>query len=238
MINIFLPVYNEEKIIEENVLTVYNILKNLKETFKIFIVDDGSKDKTSEICKQLTKKHKEINHLYFENGPSRRENLGQSFLKIPDNEVICFMDIDLASDINRTDDLIDYIKQGYDVSIGSRYKGIKSVRSIKRLAISKTYNEIICLLFGSKMDDHQCGFKAFKSEKIKEIIQQMGYDTSFKRGWFWDAEILLRAQKNRLKIKEFPIKWEAGKQSSFNFQRELKIIRYMPILFKKIKRVN
>lgn len=238
MINIFLPIYNEEKIVKENILKVYNEIKKLKEEFKIFIIDDGSKDKTPEICKELTKEHKEINHLYFENGPSRRENLGKSFLNIPNNEIICFMDIDLASDIQRTNDLINYIKEGYDVSIGSRYKGIKSVRSIKRLIISKTYNGIICLLFGSKIDDHQCGFKAFKSEKIKEIIQQMGYDNSFKRGWFWDAEILLRAQKNGFKIQEFPIKWEAGKQSSFNFQRELRILKYMPILFKKIKRVN
>ncbi|HLD11223.1 MAG TPA: glycosyltransferase [Candidatus Nanoarchaeia archaeon] len=238
MINIFLPIYNEEKIAKKNILEVYENAKKLKDLFKINIIDDGSTDKTSEICKEFMKEYEEINYLYFKNGPSRRENLSKSFLDVPDNEIICFMDIDLASDITRIEDLVNYIKQGFDISIGSRYKGTKSVRSLKRLIISKTYNSLIKILFGSKIKDHQCGFKAFKSEKIKEIILQMDDDPLFKRGWFWDAEILLRAQKNKLKIKEFPVRWEAGKQSSFDFKRELKIVKYMPILFKKIKRVN
>lgn len=235
-INIFIPVYNEERIIKKNVLKVYEEAKKLKQLFKIYIIDDGSTDNTPNLCQGLEKRYKEIKRLFFNNGPSRRENLGKSFLNVPNNEIICFMDTDLASDITRIKELIEYIKQGYDISIGSRYKGIKSVRSIKRLIISKIYNESIKLIFNSKINDHQCGFKAYKSQKIKEIIQEMGYDHSFKRGWFWDVEILVRAQKKGFKIKEFAVKWEAGKQSSFNLKRELKIIKYIPRLYLKLKK--
>ncbi len=238
MINIFLPVYNEEEIVGRNVLSVYELMGSLNKPFKIFVVDDNSKDGTGEIVRKLASEYDEIECLFFENGPSRRENLGKAFLNVPDEEILCFLDIDLASDINRVGDLINYVEEGYDVSLGSRYKGIKSIRSLERLTISKMYNGVIKVLFNSRVDDHQCGFKAFKAEKIKEVVREMGYDSSFKRGWFWDAELLLRAQKKNFSIREFPVKWEAGKQSSFNWKRELKILNYMPKLYKKIKRVN
>ncbi len=238
MINMFLPVYNEEGIIRKNTLEVYNILNELKEDFKIFIIDDNSNDNTPKICDDLTKEYPEINHLFFQNGPSRRENLGKAFLSIPDHEIIAFMDIDLAADLSKTKDLMSYIKENYDVAIGSRYKGIKCVRGIKRLSISKTYNGTIQTLFNSKIQDHQCGFKAFKSEKVKKVINDMGYDFKLKRGWFWDAELLLRAQKEGYSIKEFPVFWEAGKQSSFNFIRELRILKYLPTIYQKIGRIK
>lgn len=238
MINVFLPVYNEEKIIKNHTLEVYKALKELKEDFKIFIVDDNSKDNTSKVCEELTKEYPQIKHLFFNNGPSRRENLGEAFLSIPDHEIIAFMDIDLAADLSRTKDLMSYIKQGYDIAIGSRYKGIKCVRGLKRFTISKTYNGTIRALFNSKIRDHQCGFKAFKSEKIKKIIKDMGYDQHLKRGWFWDAELLLRAQKEGYSIKEFPVFWEAGKQSSFNFERELRILKYFPSIYQQIGRIE
>jgi len=238
MINVFLPVYNEEKIIKDHVLEVYEICKELKQDFKVFIVDDNSKDKTPKICEELEKEYPNIKHLFYTNGPSRRENLGEAFLSIPDNELIVFMDIDLAADISRTKDLVSYVQNGYDIAIGSRYKGIKCVRGMRRLTISKVYNGTIQTMFNSKINDHQCGFKAFKSEKIKKVIRDMGYDKKLKRGWFWDAELLLRAQKEGYSIKEFPVFWEAGKQSSFNFERELRIVKYLPNIYKKIGRIK
>ena len=66
----------------------------------------------------------------------------------------------------------------------------------------------------------------------------MGYDTQMMRGWFWDAELLLRGQKEGYSIKEFPVFWEAGKQSSFNFGRELRIIRYLPKVYASIGRIQ
>jgi hypothetical protein len=58
-------------------------------------------------------------------------------------------------------------------------------------------------------------------------VRSAGYDDRLERGWFWDAEILLRAQKEKMRIMEFGVDWKEGGSSSFNLKRELRIIRYM-----------
>jgi hypothetical protein len=89
-------------------------------------------------------------------------------------------------------------------------------------------------LLRSRILDHQCGFKAFKRDVFHSLAVSAGYDGSHKRGWFWDAEILIRAQREGYKIREVPVRWTAAKKSSFNFTRELKVIPYMLSFRKRI----
>ena len=67
------------------------------------------------------------------------------------------------------------------------------------------------------------------------LINEMGYDKNMVRGWFWDAELLIRAQKRNYKIVVIPVKWVCGEKSSFNLKRELKAIPYLIKLKTKIK---
>ena len=66
------------------------------------------------------------------------------------------------------------------------------------------------------------------------LKEEMGYDEKFLRGWFWDAELLIRAQRKKLRILEMPVKWVRAEKSSFNFRRELKVIPYMFGLRKRL----
>jgi hypothetical protein len=54
--------------------------------------------------------------------------------------------------------------------------------------------------------DHQCGFKAFRREKIVSLIPGV-LDTH----WFWDTEVLVRGQRAGMRICEFPVRWQEGK---------------------------
>ena len=91
------------------------------------------------------------------------------------------------------------------------------------------------LLFNSKIRDHQCGFKVFKKEVIINLLDKLGYDRTFDRGWFWDVELLVRAQNNNYKITEIAVKWKGDKESTFNIKRELRILKYILRNRKKIK---
>lgn len=224
-VSFFLPFYNEEAILEENATILANVLKKQKIPFEIVLVDDTSKDGSPAIGKRLGKK-KPFRYVRYETGPSRRENLAEAF-KSAKFDYVAFMDIDLATDIRHIDQLLHELRGGAHIVIGSRYKGIKAQREMYRLLLSTVYNHLIILLFGSRVKDHQCGFKAFRKNELIALIEDAGYDRAFQRGWFWDAEILIRAQKKKLRIVEFPVKWKSGKQSSFNFKREFKILRYM-----------
>lgn len=233
MISLFIPIYNGEKILETNIIKIYNFLKKNKYKFEIIIVDDNSKDNTLKIVKKLSKKHKEIKYLHYENGPSRRENLAKSFLNAKE-DIIAFMDADLSVDLEYFNELINKTKEN-DIVIGSRYSGIKAERSMKRLLISMIYNNFMKLLFNSKIRDHQCGFKVFKKEVIINLLDKLGYDKTFDRGWFWDVELLVRAQNNNYKITEIAVKWKGDKESTFNIKRELRILKYILRNRKKIK---
>ncbi|MEW6062909.1 MAG: glycosyltransferase [Nanoarchaeota archaeon] len=233
MISLFLPVYNEEGILENNVRKVYNSLKNIKERFEIFIIDDSSSDRTSEVGERLSK-IKDIKYLKYNNGPSRRENLAVSFRKAR-GDTIVFMDTDLAVDLGALPNLVKNVHK-YDIVIGSRYvKGAEVKRTYFRLLLSKFYNAFVRIYFGSRIKDHQCGFKAFKKKVILTIARKLGYDKSFRRGWFWDAEMLILAQKIGYKVLEIPIKWRYGEKSTFNLKRELKMLFYIFGVKKKLK---
>ena len=228
--SIFIPVYNEEKILQKNILKVKNKMSEFYDNFEIIIVDDGSTDSTSRIAKHLSNKN--VRYVRFDNGPSRRENLAVA-MKNSRKSVVVFMDADLATDLKHLEKLLDETNK-YDIVIGSRYSGISAKRSLFRRAISVIYNLFLKTVFGSKIKDHQCGFKAFRRDRFIELAEEAGYDDKFTRGWSWDAEILIRAQKKGLKIKEFPVEWISGKDSSFSLNREIKIAFYLIKLRTKI----
>jgi len=133
----------------------------------------------------------------------------------------------LATNLRHLKRLLEEVKEGADISIGSRYMGISAKRTFLRRAMSVVYNTFIRIYFGSKIRDHQCGFKAYKRDVIHRLIDKAGYDKKLIRGWFWDAEILIRAQKEGYKIAEFPVEWICGESSSFKFRREIKLLKYV-----------
>lgn len=226
-ISMFIPIYNEEKILEENINRIYHKMNELFKDFEIVIVDDNSNDNSENVIKSICQKNKKIRYIHFNNGPSRRENLAEAF-KIAKGEIIAFMDMDIPVNLDSLKELINSIKNKYDISTGSRYlKGSTVKRSVWRHAISIFYNLFIKLYFNSNIKDHQCGFKAFKINIILKLIDKLGYDKKFKRGWFWDVELLIRAQKDGYKLYEFPVQWKAGEKSTFNIKRELKMIPYI-----------
>ena len=227
MISIFVPVFNEERIIDRDIKTVDYIIRKLPAEYEIFIVNDSSKDNTRVIAKKIEQTNRKVKLLNYERGPTRRENLAQSFKKANGN-IIAFVDVDLIASLRFLPDLIDQIILGYDIVTGSRYvSGSKIKRKPFRLIISLIYNACIRFLFGTHTYDHLCGFKAFKKDVILKLVDEMGYDKSLTRGIFWDTEMLIRARRHGYKIKEIPICWSERKKSALYFRREVKTIGYI-----------
>jgi hypothetical protein len=66
-------------------------------------------------------------------------------------------------------------------------------------------------MLGSKLMDHQCGFKAFRREPLLNLLDEVKATH-----WFWDTEILVRAHRHGLKIKEIPVEWKSGRDTKVN----------------------
>lgn len=204
------PFYNEEKIIKQNIIEIIEQLANQfpSSIYELILVNDNSTDRSFEITEQFIK-YPYIRLINYSSGPSYRENLGQALREVK-GDVICFFDVDLSSGMGFLKILIDAVRvDGFDIAIGSRYHPLSVVkRNLGRYLISRIYNTAVHFLWGSQLLDHQCGFKALKRNILLVLLDDLGYDSKFNRGWFWDSELLLLAQKRNYRIKEIPIEWK------------------------------
>ena len=234
-VSLFIPIFNEEKIIDRDIRAVDYVVGKMPQKTEIFIVNDASSDKTAQIAGKIEKSNKRVTLLNYSLGPSRRENLAQSF-KQASGDIIAFLDIDLVGSLRFYQDLIDEVLAGSDIVTGSRYAcGSKIRRKPFRLLISKAFNGVIRTVFKTGIKDHLCGFKAFRKEAILSLVEEMGYDRSLRRGVFWDTEMLIRARHHGYKIKEIPIWWRERKKSALYFKREVRSLLYIADFFFKFR---
>ncbi|MGO8805598.1 MAG: dolichyl-phosphate beta-glucosyltransferase [Candidatus Bathyarchaeia archaeon] len=216
LVSVVLPAYNEAKELETTVEKVSQTLKKTDYTYEIVIAEDGSTDGTDELSEQLTKKYPFVRHIHREKRLGRGTALNNAFRQCR-GEVLVYMDLDLATDLKSLRPLIDAISvEGYEVSTGSRMLPESKVeRSLRRSISSKSYNFLVRHMLGSKVKDHQCGFKAFKKEAALPLLGEV--EASH---WFWDTEILVRAQRHGFKVKEIPVEWTSGVGTKVNLAKD------------------
>ncbi|OGF58310.1 MAG: hypothetical protein A2Y62_18585 [Candidatus Fischerbacteria bacterium RBG_13_37_8] len=215
LVDILLPVYNEEHVLEKSVTTLRNFLLNNATDFKwiISIGDNASIDKTLEVAEKLESAYPEVRALHV--GQKGRGRMVKYVWKNSEADVLAYMDVDLSTDLKCLPPLVHAIMDGYDVAIGSRhFKGSKLERSIKREIISRGYLLILKLLLGFPFSDAQCGFKAASKKTVNELFPLIVDDE-----WFFDTELLYLAYKKGYRIKEIPVHWIEDKDSRVRIAR-------------------
>ncbi|KAB2945037.1 MAG: glycosyltransferase family 2 protein [Candidatus Methanoperedens sp.] len=215
-VSIVLPAYNEAKRIEETVERTAAALREIASSFEIIIAEDGSIDGTDKICESLARKYNFVMHLHSEKRQGRGRALNRAF-KESKGEILGYIDVDLATDMNHLKELIQSIRDGYDFATGSRMLPESNVkRPLKRGFASKGFNYLTRLMLGSKLYDHQCGFKSFRRETMFALMDEIK-DTH----WFWDTELFVRAQRAGYRVKEFPVVWKHGGTTKVNLVKDV-----------------
>jgi glycosyltransferase AglD len=215
-VSVVLPAYNEADYLEPAVTKVSQVLKDYGHSYEVIIAEDGSTDGTDKKAAQLAQSVLFVRHIHREKRLGRGTALNNAFGQ-SSGEVLVYMDLDLATDLRYLAPLVDAIAvEGYDFSTGSRMlRESKAERTLKRSISSKTYNFLVRVMLGSKLLDHQCGFKAFKREPLLALLGEV--DATH---WFWDTEILVRAHMHGYKIKEIAVEWKSGRGTKVNFFKD------------------
>ena len=229
LISAIIPCYNEGRIIARSINAVEKELCSLHRPFELLIVDDGSTDATLQTLRKMigSRKHHNLRFVSYKDGPSRRENLSKSF-KLLNGDCILLLDMDLSMDLRHLKEMLYWLDHGYDIVIPNRYHPKSYIkRNPKRYVISKVYNALIRLFFRTGLKDNICGFKAFKRDAAVKLVKQAGIDKTGMRSVFWDTEMLIRALRQGIKIKDIPIHWEDGKNSALTFKREIRMLPYI-----------
>ena len=114
------------------------------------------------------------------------------------------MDVDLSTDLSALLPLVAPLLSGHsDLAIGSRLaRGAQIVRGPKRELISRSYNTILHLVLATRFSDAQCGFKAIRADRARELLPLVR-----DRAWFFDTELLVLAERAGLRIYEVPVDW-------------------------------
>lgn len=228
-LSIIIPCYNEGSKLIDNIKKINNYMSNTKvRGYEILIVNDGSKDNTFEIGKQIEKEYPNVRSLGYEvnrgKGGAVREGILQS-----KGDWVIFMDADLSTDLSAIDKVLQEQKK-YDVIIGSRrHKDSNLVKpqNFPRRFIGKTCSVLTNLIIPLHISDTQCGFKAFNGDLARDIVIKQTLN-----GFAFDVELLYIAKLNHYSIGEIAIIWENDDDSrvsvlnsSINFFMDLFKIR-------------
>jgi glycosyltransferase involved in cell wall biosynthesis len=202
-VDVVLPVYNEEHVLERSVRTLHLFLTdNLPHEWRILIADNGSKDRTQEIARRLASELEGVEMMHIPEA-GRGRALTKAWLS-SDADVLSYMDIDLSTDLGAFPKLVSAVAdQGYDVAAGTRLgSGSETTRSLKREVLSRGFVLMINTLMGTKLRDTQCGFKAIGRECARQLLPLVQDP-----GWFWDTELLLLAAKGGWRVTFIPVRW-------------------------------
>ena len=201
-----IPVFNDRRSLESAIPRSVETLSRITEQFELIVAEDGSTDGSAGLVKEYEQKDPRIRLLHSDERLGRGKALNRAISKSR-GTIVCYYDVDLATDMRHIPELIRVIREGADIATGSRLiPGSDIVRTGGREIASRTYNFLVRLFLGSRIFDHQCGFKAFNKKKIIRILPAIRSNH-----WFWDTELLVRAQRNGLIVREFPVRWRAGK---------------------------
>lgn len=204
-VEITVPVYNEEKELEDNIKKLFNFCnQNLKSyDWHITIADNASTDNTPLIASYLERKFPKISHLRLEQ-KGRGRAVKRAWVE-SGRDLCIYMDLDLSTDLVHLPNIIKKLENGYDVAIGSRLakgarvKGRTFIRELTSRALNFFF---IRFFFNTHFTDAQCGFKGVTRKVVENLIPKVKDNE-----WFFDGELLIIAEKSGYKIYEEPVHW-------------------------------
>jgi len=202
-VDIVVPVKNEERDLGPSITRLVDHLRDsFPFTARVTIADNGSTDGTWPVACALEARFPEVRAIHLDL-PGRGRALHEIW-SADDAEVLAYMDVDLSTDLNALLPLVAPLLSGHsDVAIGTRLaRGSRVIRGPKREIISRSYNTLLRTALGAGFSDAQCGFKAIRACQARQLLPLVA-----DKGWFFDTELLVLAERAGLRIHEVPVDW-------------------------------
>lgn len=203
-LSVIIPAYNEEMRIGPTLTRMNEFLEKNFPGSEIIVVDDGSTDKTRQIVESIAAGPGKLRLISYPANQGKGHAVGKGVLASRGNLVL-LSDADMSTPVEEVERLIPFIREGFDVAIGSRglkESDIRVGQTWYRQRMGKTFNLMVRFISVKGIRDTQCGFKLFRGEVARSLFRK-----ALIKGFAFDVEILFLAQKYGYRIKEVPIKW-------------------------------
>ena len=210
VLSIIVPAYNEEKRLPSTIERLSRFIIECGIPTEIIVVDDGSKDNTRDITRAAMKRHSNLRLV--ENPHSGKAYTVRTGLIQARGEYALHADADLSTPPEEFLKLINALKEGNDVAIGSRAG--RPGAPWYRLLMSAAWRILVSLVVVRGFRDTQCGFKAYRAPVARHVLQHtLLYNTPAQSlttasvAAASDVEMLYIALKLGYKIAEVPLQW-------------------------------
>jgi len=167
VLSIVVPIYNEVENVPELHEELQGVLKAFGRPYEILYVDDGSKDGSHALLKQIADANPEVVVIQF------RRNFGQTAalaagLEASHGDVVIFMDGDLQNDPAEIPRLLQTMEEG-DFDVVSGWRKNRQDAAISRKLPSQMANWLISKVSGVELHDYGCTLKAYRREVLKNV---------------------------------------------------------------------
>ena len=207
-LSIVVPAFNEAARLEQSLRKIVEYLRERREESELLIVDDGSQDDTAAIAENVARDSTPVMTRVTRYEPNRGKGYAVrlGLLEARAN-VVLFSDADLSTPITETPKLIDPIRNGeYDLTFGSRALDRKLIgvhQPWRREQGGRIFNLIVRVATGLPFWDTQCGFKAFRMNVCRPLIEAAQIDR-----FGFDVELIYLAHLAQLRLREIPVHWD------------------------------
>lgn len=199
---VVIPTYNEAR----NVTAILESVLSLPGEYAVIVVDDGSPDGTAKLVEEVRERFPQRVHLIERNG---KGGLGTAYLAGFSRaielgfQLICQMDADFSHDPADLPTLVDAVRNGADMAIGSRYRdGVRVVNwPLSRLILSYGASVYTRLITGMPIRDVTAGFKCIH----RRVLEELDLERIRSNGYSFQVELHYRTWKKGFLIVEVPI---------------------------------
>jgi len=210
--SVAIPCYNEAARIGDSVRATLDYLSAESPDAELIVVNDGSIDATATIVRETLAGAK-VQTQFIENFPNRGKGAAvRTGLLAATKPIGLFFDADLSTPLSETPKVIEPIAQGdVDLAFGSRALDRKLIgvhQPWRREQAGRVFNLVVRLATGMPFWDTQCGFKAFRLDVCRPILEQARV-----QGFAFDVELLFLAYRGGLRLREVPVCWNHAEGS-------------------------
>jgi glycosyltransferase involved in cell wall biosynthesis len=223
--SLVIPAFNEASRIGNTLRATLDYLGAASPQSELIVVNDGSTDATSAIARDVLAAAK-IETRLLENFPNHGKGAAvRKGLLAAQKPIALFSDADLSTPLEETPKLIEPIANSdVDIAFGSRALDRSLIghhQPWRREQGGRVFNLLVRLATGLPFWDTQCGFKAFRLDVSRPIIEAARIV-----GFAFDVELLYLAHQSGLRLREVPVRWDHHEGSKVHFVHDsLRMLR-------------
>ena len=165
LVSIVIPVFNEEDSVEQLHAEICAVFETLEQDVEIIFVDDGSSDQTPQRLADLCAQNASTRLIRFRRNFGKAAALDAGF-DVARGEIVFTMDADLQDDPAEIPNFIAALDRGLDVVSGWKHKRNDP---LDKTLPSKLFNHVVARLSVVRLNDFNCGFKAYRAEALEGL---------------------------------------------------------------------